>query len=132
MDLKFWRQILQIREQVTAQLEIARETGLIGSSLDAEVDLFCTPDREELLGKLGDELRFVLITSAARLHNMGNKPRELNTQNGLAIRVSRSSHDKCARCWHLRDDVGKHREHPMLCGRCVDNVQGKGEVRRYA
>ena len=88
----------------------------------------------ETLGRLGDELRFVLICSYVRLHPLGERPAEpMDTDlKGLAVRVTTSAHAKCVRCWHHRADVGAEPSHPELCGRCVENVAGTGEVRRYA
>ena len=104
------------------------------SSLDAELDLLCDPGLYEALGRLGTELRFVLICSDARLHPLQDRPAEaLDTDlSGLAVRVSPSAHPKCVRCWHHRQDVGADPAHPQLCGRCVDNVTGSGELRRFA
>lgn len=130
MGLEFWRAVRAIRDQVMAKLEIAREQGLIGSSLDAEVDLYCAPERFELLDKLGDELRFVLITSAARLHAWQDRPDGADEEPG--IRIQASAHSKCVRCWHLREDLGAHPDHPGLCRRCLENVMGNGESRRHA
>ncbi len=86
------------------------------------------------LAKLGDELRFVLITSAASLAPFAQAPAEAvaTEVEGLKLKVVKSGHAKCGRCWHFRADVGSHPEHPEICGRCVDNITGKGEVRHYA
>ncbi|WP_373067794.1 zinc finger domain-containing protein, partial [Thioalkalivibrio sp.] len=89
-----------------------------------------------LLERLGDELRFVLITSEARLA-MGATPEgahgaELNDGTALGVVVHKSEQPKCVRCWHRRPDVGEHAQHPELCGRCVSNVEGPGETRRLA
>nr|WP_308874905.1 zinc finger domain-containing protein [Thiothrix subterranea] len=83
--------------------------------------------------KLGDELRFVFITSAVHLHDLAAVPADaVEILEHVFVRVSRSEHGKCTRCWHHREDVGSHTEHPELCGRCIDNVDGVGEVRHYA
>ncbi|MFP5344362.1 MAG: zinc finger domain-containing protein, partial [Gammaproteobacteria bacterium] len=83
---------------------------------------------------LHDELRFVLITSDARIHAPDWKPADLaqEAEQGLWIRVTPSAHAKCVRCWHHRADVGENSGHPEICLRCVANVAGKGETRRYA
>ncbi|HRD65378.1 MAG TPA: isoleucine--tRNA ligase [Candidatus Competibacter sp.] len=132
----YWERLLGVREAISKELEKLRVAGGIGSGLDAEVDLYCDGALAADLGKLADELRFFLITSYARLHPLAAKPAEavevqINGQP-LAIRVSPSAHAKCVRCWHHREDVGQHSEHPELCGRCVENVAGSGEIRRYA
>ncbi|MEA3274802.1 MAG: isoleucine--tRNA ligase [Pseudomonadota bacterium] len=133
-DRGFWEQVLAARTAVSKKLEAARKDGAIGSSLDAEVDLYCAPAFEDLLSRLKDELRFVLITSSARVHSMGEQPADADATDleGLAVRVAPSSHPKCVRCWHHREDVGVDAGHPKLCGRCVSNIAGVGETRRFA
>ncbi len=135
MNRAFWDRVLQVREAVSKELERVRERGDIGSSLEAEVTLYCDDSLAELLGRLGDELRFVLITSKAAVRPLDQAPATAvaaETLSGLKIVVEPSPHPKCVRCWHRREDVGSHPEHPELCRRCVDNVVGGGEVRRYA
>jgi isoleucyl-tRNA synthetase len=133
-DRALWQDVLSVRIAVSKHLEEARKEGLIGSSLDAELDLYCGPELAETLGRLGGELRFALITSEARLHPLADRPAEAREteMEGLAVMVRRSGHPKCVRCWHHRADVGSDPEHPELCGRCVENVTGEGETRRFA
>jgi isoleucyl-tRNA synthetase len=134
MDLGFWEQVLAVREVVSKELERLRIAGGIGSSLDADVDLYCAPGLAERLHKLEDELRFVLITSYARVHPADERPADaLETAlEGLWVTVAPSEYPKCIRCWHHREDVGANTDHPQICARCVDNVVGDGEGRRYA
>ncbi len=137
MNFAFWQQVQDCRTQVSKQLENLRVAGDIGSSLDAEVDLYCDEKLYNNLALLEDELRFVLITSEARIHPVseaGDKAIESNLESGekLAIFARASEHKKCVRCWHHREDVGSNAEHPELCGRCVENVAGTGEVRKHA
>ena len=134
LDRNFWEQVIKVREAVGKHLEEARKSGAIGSSLDAELDLYCGEKLYECLAKLKDELRFVLITSYARLHEVSERPETATATEvpGLSVRVSPSDHAKCSRCWHHREDVGSNGEHPELCGRCVENVAGEGEARRFA
>jgi isoleucyl-tRNA synthetase len=100
------------------------------------VDLYADAQTVELLRALEDELRFVLITSYARVHEAAERSDEAvkadNPGSQLWVRVAPSKHQKCVRCWHHREDVGANPEHPELCGRCVENVAGEGEQRRYA
>ncbi len=130
----YWSSVLEVREQVARELEKARVAGAIGSSLDAEVDLYCDPQLQALLSRLEDELRFVLITSYARVRPLAEaSPQTVESGvKGLRVQVTVSSHAKCVRCWHHRADVGANAEHPQLCGRCVENVAGAGESRRFA
>lgn len=137
LDASFWKQIIAVRDGVSKELERLRAAGNIGSSLDAEVDLYCDNELVNHLSRLEDELRFVLITSYARVHSIESKPEgavdvPLVVGGKLALKVDSSRWDKCVRCWHHREDVGSHSDHPELCGRCVDNVAGDGESRRHA
>ena len=131
-DRAYWRQVIEVRNAVGKAMEAFRAAG--NSSLDAEVDLYCDADLRGRLEQLGDELRFVLITSAARLHDLAEQPEGLESSElaGLAVRVSPSENPKCVRCWHHRADVGADPEHPELCGRCLENLVGDGETRRFA
>jgi isoleucyl-tRNA synthetase len=116
-----WRGLRDFRSEVQKLLEGLRVAGEIGSSLQAEVDIAADGDRLELLRGLGDELRFVLITSRADV-----------APGADAIRAAPSRHLKCTRCWHWRSDVGADPKHAEICGRCVSNLFGAGEPRRFA
>ena len=133
-DREAWRSVLAVRDAVARELERLRVAGDIGSSLDAEVDLYCDSGLAERVRWLQDELRFVLITSYARLHPLERAPANAIQSDvpGLRLTVEPSRHAKCARCWHHRDDVGAQPDHPELCGRCVTNIQGAGEQREFA
>jgi isoleucyl-tRNA synthetase len=117
-----WTRLRAIRAEVQKKLEELREQGAIGSSLQAEVEIQASADDAALLRSLGDDLRFVLITSQARVA-------EADTNE---IRVTPSPHRKCERCWHWRSDVGADPAHPTICGRCVSNLFGSGEARTIA
>ena len=137
MNFEFWSQLQQTRTLVSKQLEELRVAGRIGSSLDAEVDIYCDGPLFDILCALDDELRFVLITSYARVHSLDAAPEgasESSLENGQALKISVKpcEYTKCVRCWHHREDVGSHAQHPELCGRCVDNVDGQGEPRKHA
>ncbi|SDX42477.1 isoleucyl-tRNA synthetase [Allochromatium warmingii] len=134
MDRAFWEQIIAVRLAIGPALEAARKAGAIGSSLDAELDLYCSDALLEVLKCLGDELRFALIVSETRLHSFAEQPATAVTTelDGLAVQVIASEQTKCVRCWHHRADVGINTAHPELCGRCAENVAGAGEVRRFA
>ena len=137
MDRAFWDLVIDTREAVKKELENLRVAGGIGSSLDAEVDLYCGQELYQQLDRLGDELRFVFITSDARIHRDTAATDDaihytLRSNDELWVAVAPSAHPKCVRCWHHRADVGKDDRHPALCGRCVENVEGDGEQRRFA
>jgi len=137
LDDQFWELALEVREAVSKRLEELRVAGEIGSSLDAEVDLYCGSELYQQLEKLEDELRFVLITSYARIHRETERGdqgvhHKLTTGDEMWVTVQACSFEKCVRCWHHREDVGSDEKHPELCGRCIDNVEGDGEQREYA
>jgi isoleucyl-tRNA synthetase len=117
-----WDAILGVRALVQKELETVRQAGAIGSSLQADVAIVADGATYDALASLGDDLRFVLITSAATLKR-GDE---------LAITVTPSEATKCERCWHWRTDVGRDPQHPAICGRCVANLSGAGEPRLHA
>ena len=129
----YWRDIFAVKEAVNKRLEDARKQGVIKGSLSAEVTLFCDGELAEKLKHLGEELRFVLITSEADVKPVSEAvDAEQTGYEGLWVQVRPASNTKCERCWHHRADVGSHAEHPDLCGRCVTNVYGPGETRAFA
>ena len=117
-----WGRIRSWRGDVMRSLETVRTEGRIGSSLQAEVEVRASGELYDLLASLGDDLRFVLITSQARLVRAADDE----------VIVTPSAHPKCGRCWHWRADVGANPAHPGICGRCVQNLTGDGEPRRAA
>jgi len=120
-----WLKIGAWRAKVNKQLEEARTVGLIGSALAAEVDVYVAGEDYEVLARLGVDLRFVSSPRGPRCIALRPKPKQ-------HIDVSASLHDKCERCWHYREDVGSDVNHQTLCGRCVSNLFGSGEARKYA
>jgi isoleucyl-tRNA synthetase len=117
-----WQRLREIRDVVNKDIEDVRATGAVGASLQAEVTLTAEPEDLALLQSLGDDLKFVFITSAA----------QAVAGEALTTSVKASEHAKCERCWHYRDDVGVNPEHPTLCGRCDSNLHGAGEARSKA
>jgi isoleucyl-tRNA synthetase len=120
-----WERIRELRSRVQRALEEARSSGLIGSSLAATVEIYASGDDFALLDSLGNDLRLVLVTSEARVMQA------LDSQEEKVL-VTPSMHLKCDRCWHYRADIGADPGHPTICGRCVSNLYGSGEVRHYA
>jgi isoleucyl-tRNA synthetase len=134
LDDAAWRRLLAVKAAVSKPLEGMRKEGVIGSSLDAEVKLYAADAVLADATRLGDELRFLLITSYATVHPLTEAPDHavVTEIGGLKVVAVASAHAKCPRCWHHREDVGADADHPELCGRCVENVAGDGEVRRFA
>jgi isoleucyl-tRNA synthetase len=117
-----WGRIREIRDAVNKDIEVLRADGKVGSSLQAEVQLTVPAADHALLSTLGDDLKFVFITSAI----------QLEAAHALSTVVTASKHIKCERCWHYRDDVGVGLAHPTLCARCTSNLVGAGERREFA
>ncbi|UUZ62986.1 isoleucine--tRNA ligase [Polaromonas sp. P1-6] len=117
-----WSRIREIRDAVNKDIEALRADGKVGSSLQANVALEVNADDHALLASLGDDLKFVFITSAI----------DLIAGSALQSRVIASSAAKCERCWHYHDDVGHDAAHPTICGRCTSNLYGAGETRKFA
>jgi len=132
----FWQRIMQVRNQVNKALEAQRNAGNIGAPLDAEVVLYAKGELLNDLGSLKDELRFVLITSNAMVKPFDEKPHDATSTEleDLSVWVKTSTYEKCARCWHHREDVNQSPKYPDICGRCVVNIdeQSQGETRYYA
>ena len=126
-----WQTLIQVKSAVNKQIEVARNAKLIGSNLSAKVELWAQPELAAVLNKLGDELRFVLITSQVAVHEFAEQG-EATELDGLRVQVSAAEGEKCARCWHVLPDVNTHAAHPGLCSRCIVNVAGSGEERKYA
>ena len=124
--IKKWSRIREIRGEITKAIELEREAGKIGSSLQAELEIAANPQDSQILNSIHDDLKFVTITSSAVTISQD----EVGVP--LSVKVRSSTHQKCGRCWHYRIDVGSTTEHPTLCGRCVINLFGDGEVRQYA
>ena len=123
--LEKYDQLRDIRSIVTKQLEEVRIEGKIGSSLQAEIAIKASGDKFAALESLGDDLKFIFITSKVKLEKVAADSEE-------AISVTPSPFTKCDRCWHYREDVGSDAAHPQICGRCASNLFGEGEPRKFA
>lgn len=134
MNSAYWDKLIVVRSAVSKQLEQLRNDKVIKGSLTAEVTLYCDEGLSSTLNALQDELRFVLITSGATVKPLAERSDDALESElaGLWIAAGATEKAKCARCWHHRDEVGQIEEHPELCQRCVDNIEGEGEVRHFA
>jgi isoleucyl-tRNA synthetase len=141
-----WSRIRDIRDEVNKRIEILRAVGKVGSSLQAAVAVYASEQLNQsvqlvtnpmldgtviwngndyrALSSLGDDLKYVFITSSVELHAC--------TDNESDIQISVASGQKCERCWHYCDDVGVDAAHPTICGRCTSNLNGIGESRTIA
>lgn len=131
-----WKAITLVRDAVSKSLETLRSAGDIGGALEASVTVYASQPLADILEKLGDELRFVLITSTATVSSLETKPADVDTLsvNGhaFAVQSTKATGEKCVRCWHLREDVGSNEQYPEVCDRCISNVHGQGESRAIA
>ncbi|WLQ14051.1 isoleucine--tRNA ligase [Hahella aquimaris] len=135
MGREYWSRLLRVRTSVNKALEEARNAGKVKGSLTTEVSLFATPEMQRDLSALGEELRFVFITSGASVFGVeeASEANSVATETeGLRVGIRSSEYKKCGRCWHHREDVGAHSSHEDLCGRCIENIDGSGEERKYA
>ena len=135
MNDAFWDELLKVRGEVNKVIEQARADKKVGGSLEAAVTLYAEPELAAKLTALGDELRFVLLTSGATVADYNDAPADAQQSEvlkGLKVALSKAEGEKCPRCWHYTQDVGKVAEHAEICGRCVSNVAGDGEKRKFA
>lgn len=132
MNDAYWQQVLRLRDEVNRVLEQARADKTIGAALEAEVTLYANDEYAKILSQLENELRFVLITSKAQVKPLSEADVDAGEVEGFKVKVVRSANEKCPRCWHYSDTIGTNPAHPTLCSRCVENVDGEGEVRRFA
>jgi isoleucyl-tRNA synthetase len=127
-----WKSLILVRETVAKALEDLRDAGGIGSALEANTIVYADGGLRAALQDLGDELRFVFITSAATVEPLAAAPADAISGEGFRVMVGASEFAKCVRCWHRREDVGSVAGHAEICGRCATNVDGPGEERRFA
>jgi isoleucyl-tRNA synthetase len=134
LDHAEWSRVIAARDALNRELEVQRNEGALKGGLDAGVTLYCDDELAALLGRLGAELRFVMITSEATVASLDEAPAEAadTAVPGLKLLVTRCYHPKCERCYLRCADVGQHAGHETICGRCVDNVEGDGEQREIA
>jgi isoleucyl-tRNA synthetase len=136
VERKRWKSVIQVRDAVSKSIETVRKEGKAGSSLAVEVDVWLDGDLLDAVASMGDELRFVLLTSEARVDLLAASPEDAERfrleEGDMALIVTPSEQEKCVRCWHYREDVGTDPEHPEICGRCVENIFGAGETRQIA
>ncbi|NOT16264.1 MAG: isoleucine--tRNA ligase, partial [Methylotenera sp.] len=123
--IRAWESVITLRGYAAKEIEVLRAASQVGSSLQAELEFHVTTTPFEALTSLGDDLHFVMITSNVKVYRVASEIEE-------KILVKPSTHKKCDRCWHYRADVGSDAEHSHICGRCVSNLFGKGEARKYA
>ncbi len=123
--IEAWQTIISARAMAAKEIEVLRSAGEVGSSLQAELEFYASESTFEALNSIEDDLRFVMITSSTKVTKVVSEIEQ-------KILVKPSAQKKCDRCWHYRTDVGADAAHPTICGRCVSNLFGKGEARKYA
>src|SRR6185437_11700289 len=132
---RWWTDLLAIRDCASRVLEGMRKAERIGAALEAKLVVHADASLQERLAESADELRFFFITSElglAPLTPRADDAARVDLDGAEAwVSASVSTAAKCVRCWHRRDDVGSHAEHPELCDRCISNIEGSGEDRRW-
>lgn len=131
----YWAELLKVRGEVNKVIEQARADKRIGGALEATVTLYADAELAAKLQALGNELRFVLLTSGAQVADYAlanDEAQQSELLKGLKIALHKAEGEKCQRCWHYTTDVGQNPEHAAVCGRCYTNVAGDGEQREFA
>jgi len=130
----YWSKLQAVRSEVNKTVELARNNAVVGGSLQADVTLYANAELAADLDKLGNELRFLLLTSNTTVVAVTEAPAgvEASAIDGLWISVAKSDAEKCERCWHHNETVGQSETHPTICARCEDNIDGEGEKRQFA
>ncbi|SBT82048.1 Isoleucine--tRNA ligase [secondary endosymbiont of Trabutina mannipara] len=131
---KYWRTLLKVRNETNKIIEIARADKRICASLEASVTLYAKPSLATLLRKVGNELYFALLTSNAVVADYdaaGNDAMQCQGLKGLKITLERAVGKKCQRCWHYELNIGQNTNYPEICSRCVTNIAGYGEKRKF-
>ena len=135
MGNDFWDTLLTVRGEVNKVIEQARADKVLGGSLEAAVTLYADSDLATKLNSLTDELRFVLLTSEATVADYAAASADAQQSDvlkGLKVALRKAEGEKCPRCWHYTTDIGRVAEHAEVCGRCVTNIAGAGEQRKFA
>ncbi|MCE0811895.1 isoleucine--tRNA ligase [Buttiauxella sp. S04-F03] len=135
MNNEYWDTLLTVRGEVNKVIEQARADKRVGGSLEAAVTLYADSELAAKLNSLGEELRFVLLTSGSEVADYSQATEDAQQSEilkGLKVALRKADGEKCPRCWHYTTDVGQVAEHAEICGRCVTNVAGDGEKRKFA
>jgi isoleucyl-tRNA synthetase len=118
-EISEWQNLFSLREVSLPELEKARQAKLIGKSLEARVTVNGSGQALEDAKLHLDSLRELLNVSQVTLDNTG--------KDTVFATVSKADGLKCERCWHWETDLGHSKEHPTLCGRCVQAVKESGK-----
>ncbi|MES2661997.1 MAG: isoleucine--tRNA ligase [Pseudomonadota bacterium] len=132
LDDDAWNQVIAIRGAVNKEIEKARAKGIVGGNLEVKVELIVSKELAATLAPLQHELKFIFQTSQVDVHHGFAEGNASSDADGFHIRVHKTEHIKCGRCWHYDVSVGENTEHLALCGRCITNIEGPGELRYYA
>lgn len=132
-SVNVFNKAMEISKFTQQAIEGLRRDKIIGSSLEINIDFYCNDNWLQVLGGLGDELKFVFIVSDVKLYAINEASSDsIAALDGIKFNVSKSTDKKCTRCWHYQANVGDNKQHPELCGRCVENITGNGEKRQFA
>ncbi len=111
-----WDKLREVREAVLKSLEGARQSGMIGNSLEARVVLRASGETAALLRRHAHDLRYIFIVSQTAIEET------TGSEESLQIEVFKADGRKCERCWNYSVEVGNDTVYPTLCERCVPAV----------
>ena len=117
-----WETILEVRDIVNQTIEAERNQGNIKGSLDTEIDLVIPKSLYDTLATFLNEIHFLFIVSECRI----------TAGDEISCTITNSTNKKCIRCWHHDPSIGESELHPEICQRCISNVDGDGEERKFA
>ncbi|MFI4846951.1 MAG: isoleucine--tRNA ligase [Candidatus Makana argininalis] len=130
----FWKIIIKIRNEINKIIEIKRKNKIINSSLESCIILHAKPYIYNILKKLGNEIKFIFLTSKVLLSNYDNSDfNSIKCENieGLKINIIKIKGKKCPRCWHFENNNNYKKKYSDICKRCILNTLGSGEKRKF-
>ena len=132
-EVDLFDKVYLLRPYVSKKLDVSRRNNEIGSSLDASIEILCNKNCYEEMKVLSEELKFIFIVSDCKINLSNDAVFEDAFDNyEFSINVHKSTHQKCERCWHLCSSIGEDNKHPNICRRCIENIDGDGEKRKFA
>lgn len=122
-EVKKWKDLLKIRNEITRALELKRKEGLIGNSLEAIIDIEAKGWAKSILVEFEEYLWELFIVSEVNIVDMleGEGIMQGVEVPEVKIRVRRAPYQKCPRCWVFSPTVGEGSD---ICDRCKKVLEG--------
>jgi isoleucyl-tRNA synthetase len=121
-DAQDWATLRSVRDEVLKALEEARNSKLIGTGLEAQVELSAADPIYSVLSRHADQLRYLFIVSAVKVTQGAG-----NGTGSVHVEVKKADGLKCERCWNYSTRVGEDKEYPTVCERCSAVLRELGE-----